>query len=229
MITRTVRTQGEVVVLDSGGVPGISEPPFVVGSAPQWADESDASYADLETFEHPDVSYADGAEAEILKNPEVGFISEGASVVARVRYQSMSPGMLRPYAWVPDPVSTFGELLLTSEHATASEVGSTSPTWVEIPLTAGVEDGMQKFLERVRGEGGDDHLKLVVIAPFLLNIPNRLSRTRIYEAQLIVRTPGGIAPPGRLTGRGDSLDLGGGRLYPFAKTQQGGFRTSGIY
>lgn len=37
------------------------------------------------------------------------------------------------------------------------------------------------------------------------------------------------APPCRLTGRGDVHDFGGGRLHPFAPTQQGGSRTSGTY
>lgn len=225
-VARPVYVTGEVVAVDSGGVIGVSEPPFMVGEPPQWNDNSDGSYADLETFENPDVSYADAGVGALAVDESLPNASAaGVTVVAHVRYQSMNPAMAPPRVTV---ATDAGNSVLLTGGGTGDGAGS--PTWVEIPLEPLDGDAglLQTFLDRI-SDPGAPAVDLNVFAPYLFGEVSVLKRTRIYEAFLVVSIPGGLAPPCRLTSRGDFHDLGGGRLFPFAKTQQGGFRTSGTY
>jgi hypothetical protein len=224
VIARKVVTTGAVAVVDYSADSFSLAPPVVVGDSPQWADDSDATYAELETFEHPDASNADNGIALLAPNTSVSPNSNGATVTARVRYQSMSADMAPPWVRVKD-TADMGYLLDTL--TLPGPPGSSSPTWVEIPLGESTTDRLGVFLDRL--SSGSTTLAVEVYAPFLRVNSLRYPRTRIFEVQLIVRTQGGYAPPCRILKRGDRADLGGARNYPPAKSQQFSSRGVGFY
>lgn len=218
----TAHVPGAVTVIDGTSFIGSGIAPIVVGSPPQWDDGSDGSYAYLKTFEHPDVSYTDYARGTLEQQPSMPPNPDGVTVTARLRYQSMDSGMKVPRVYVVRDAD--GSQLLANDPVA---VGSTSATTIDLPLTPVGASGLSNFVQLIRGD--TEPLYLQVHAPFLRVVPNRESYTKVFEVSLLIGVPTHVAPPCRLTGRGDSLGVGAGRNYPPSKMQQTSSRGVGAY
>lgn len=212
-----VPSPGIVTVTDT--YLGSGSPPLVVGGAGTWNDGSDATYAELEVFEHPDVSYADSGTVTLGKvattqNPAL------ATAYAMIRYQALDPDMRKPHARVdrvgaiPDETNP---LISTGLQPWATGTGA--PEWYKLPLVEWYGGGMADVLAEIQ-PGSSAQLVLNVIPEYLSTIAYRTPRMRIYEAYLVIETPGSDAPPCRIYPRSDGLGVGAGRAYPPPKSQQ---------
>lgn len=199
-----VPTTGAVLV-EQGTFGDGATPPVVVGAAPQWADNSDATYAEIETMETPGVTAVDRAFASLVRTP-VELDPTIATLVARVRFANLAPDMAGPTVLV----STFGDVLI---ETTAQGPASLTPTWVDIPLTgAGLADTLFAI--------STTNTALTVRAP-ALRVQSRYVRTRIYEAYLVVTTPQSVAPPRDHYPRDDEYGTSSARQhYPSPKSVQ---------
>lgn len=206
----------------TGVVGGAS--PVVVGSAPQWADGSDATYAEVETYEHPDISYADWGEAELPAQPVIGNAALVRKVYARVRYRSLDANMRPPRIRLYQEFEGSDVQSLIGAQPTTG--GSAEITWADIPLEELELGGLQQMLDILNGTSNGT-VQMQIFAPFLRVAVGQFKRTRIYEAHVVVQ--GALsAPPCRITGRGDDLGRGSGRIVPRPKSQQSG-RFRGFY
>lgn len=211
-VTMIFTVPGAITVSDNGNNTG--SPPLVVGGPPQWADASDGSYAELEVFEHPDVSYRDGGHG-VLKKHEY---SEGASiesVMARIRYQALDTGMKRPHARItrvePFVTSDVRTAALTTEPGVGPEdVASMTATVIDLPMTEGYPGAFATLVEELR-EGNGRVLRLDVYPGFLREIAWRSPRMRIYEAEVHVTLHLPPPAPFRLFPRRDTRALAGVR------------------
>lgn len=219
-----LRPPGVVSVSDNYSSSANPETPFIVGDPNGlWNDDSDATYAELETFEHPDVSYADSASATLPINPAIPSNPASVrSVLARVRYQALDVDMRPPMVWVDQFPSTLGTQRVAMKQPTGP--AAMTPTWIEIPLDLLLP---QDFLDDARS--GTRSLVLSVLSPYLSTYSFRAPWMRIFEAMLIVETASNEAPPCRQIRRGDHFDPGGARMFPPSKMQQTSPRHVGAY
>lgn len=220
-----VRTTGAIGVNDSRIISG--DPPFVVGDPPQWDDASDGTYADLETFEHPDVTYADSASARLSPTSGVTQNEGLAQISARIRYQAMDPGMHPPWVRIHGGTFTSPAWLFGPDDPTDVSEGSQTPTWITIPLPTITPSRTAYFLEKIAD--GSESITIRVTAPFLRNIAFRTPRTRIYEAHLVVTGP--TDAPGCRNYPADTSTAVGGqvRQWPPSKSRQRSSRGVGYY
>lgn len=218
-VTRKVIAPGTPVLFDSHTTAPGDVPPVLVGGAGTFSDDSDATYVEFETYEHPSVSYADTATLALQPTPLVKTTTAGVTVSAWVRYQSLSVDMAPPRI----QIRRAGIDLVVAEPAAP---GSAATTWIEIPLPF-TDANLASFLSLI--DSGSETVNLIVTAPFLRTYTFRNTRTRVYEAYLMVTTPGSDAPPCRIFPRADGLGVGSGRRFPPPKSQQRSGRRFGYY
>lgn len=221
MAQYVVTVPGAVTVSDAD-TGGNSTPPTVVGAPPQWSDNSDATYTELEVFEHPDVSYRDGGHG-VLEKKAVAFNPATVQVFARVRYQALASDMLRPFASISRTGRPADRLFAaqTTEPA-LSEVASMSAVTVDLPMTEWYPGAYSDLLAEIQ-PGHTQELVLNVYPGFLRVIAFRTPRMRIYEASVFIKGAA-VAPPGRLFPRDDYLSLGGHHYPPPTSQQRSGRR-----
>lgn len=221
-----VTVPGAVTVSDAD-TGGNSTPPTVVGAQPQWLDGSDATYTELEVFEHPDVSYRDGGHG-VLEKKAVAFNPATVQVFARVRYQALASDMLRPFASISRTGRPADRLFAaqTTEPA-LSEVASMSAVTVDLPMTEWYPGAYSDLLAEIQ-PGHTQELVLNVYPGFLRVIAFRTPRMRIYEASVFIKGAT-AAPPCQNFPRDDRQGVGAGQNHPPPKSHQGGRTNFGYW
>lgn len=210
----TVPTVGAVAT--NNATPAV--PTEAIGAAPQWADNSDATHVIVRgVYQGGGTGISGSGTADLANGIDIGTNPE-AVVKARVRL-SEATGKPLPFASIIRPNGTG---LLSGGQIGVSPL---TPTWVEIPVSGGGLGLFQLFTAT-----GQETLRLKIDSPLGFVFPpgvNTFAWT-IYEAEIVITTPGGVAPPLKLWPRDDEWGVGGAaQVFPDPTSSQGSSRVGG--
>lgn len=221
-MARTVIVPTTGTVIADSATPGT--PSTVVGAAPQWADDSDATYAHLQGLYQTGIGIP-GSAAAALENGADLPQTRNLTVDARIRMGAGS-GTGKPLPTVSVFRSNGEQLLLGGNDG----VSGAGPAWVTVPLAESHADGISTFAFAIAT--GTETLTLSIGCPTAFEFPPSLATFdwTIYEAELLVHLPSAAATSCR-NFPADTFNAPGGpvRQYPPSRSVARSNRFGGGY